>query len=113
MHENLNVQGQFLRRALLWNCRMERLRNTTLDHCCLAHSVVAPRRIEDILGFTLTLNCFSWKDVELNEVAFDLMLFLLTTTVGNDDKREVLKRLIGAERLIELERDFATLGVQL
>lgn len=107
MYEEPQIQGRRMIRALLWACKLDRLRNTTLEHCCLAHSSLSPRRVQDILGLTLTLDCFSFKDLAVNELAFDLMLYLLTLTTGNDAKREVLLRLVSPEHRVEFERDFA------
>jgi hypothetical protein len=109
IYEALDLGGRRLARSLLYGCKLENLRGTLLAHCCLAESQIAPRTIEDMVGFTVTLDCFSWKDVQLNELALDLMLYLLTLGKGNDEKRAMLKRMIRPEHLLELESDFERL----
>jgi hypothetical protein len=100
------VQGKRFIRALFFGCKFTRLRGTTLEHCSLQGSTIAPSKLEDLLGVTITLDCFSWKYVTLNSLAFDAMLFLLSITRGNDEKREILKRMISEENRGHLEESF-------
>lgn len=103
------IQGRRFLRALFFGCILKRLRGTTMEHCSLQQSSIEPDKLEDLLGFTITLDCFSWKYVKLNSLAFDAMLFLLSITIGNDEKREVLKRLISDKNKKELEQGFEQL----
>jgi hypothetical protein len=60
--------------------------------------------VKDALGLTLTLNCNSFKGVRLSELTMDLLLALLTMTVGNDQKRKQIVEVIGAARYAALLR---------
>lgn len=103
------VQGKRFLRALFFGCALKRLRGTTMEHCSLQGSSIEPDRLEDLLGFTITLDCFSWQYVSLNSLAFDAMLYLLSITNGNDSKRAVLKRLISDENRTSLMKSFEEL----
>lgn len=104
VYERPLTQGKRFLRALFFGCVLKRLRGTTFEHCSLQGSSMEPDRLEDILGVTMTLDCFSWQYVSLNSLAFDAMLFLLSITKGNDSKREVLKRLISEENRPQLQK---------
>jgi hypothetical protein len=88
--------------GLFFNCDFDRLSDVTLKNCVLTNSRFNASSIRDVLGFTVTLDCNSFVDVELSPEIFDLLLTLLTATKGNDAKREKLLDVIGrhkAERL--------------
>lgn len=103
------VQGKRYLRALFFECILKRLRGTTMEHCSLQGSSIEPDRLEDLLGFTITLDCFSWQYLTLNSLAFDAMLYLLSITKGNDEKRAILKRIISEENREHLEKNFEEL----
>lgn len=103
------VQGKRFLRAMFFGCKFTRLRGTTMEHCSLQGSTIEPSKLEDLLGFTITLDCFSWKYLTLNSLAFDAMLFLLSITKGNDEKRAILKRMISPENKDHLEDSFERL----
>lgn len=106
LHQSPVVQGKRFLRALFFGCKLTRLRGTTMEHCSLQGSTIEPSRLEDLLGFTITLDCFSWQYMTLNSLAFDAMLFLLSITKGNDEKRAMLKRIISPENRDHLEDSF-------
>ncbi len=90
--------------CLFYNCRFDKLNDLTLEGCDLNHSEFITSRVRDALGFTLTLDCNSFGNVRYSELLFDLMLCLLTSTVGNDEKREKLKAVVGQARYESLMR---------
>lgn len=95
--------------ALFHECEFEKVNGLVLEQCVLARSSFDPKAISDMLDLTVTLNCFTFKDLKLNELAFDTMLLLLTFTSGNDEKRNKLVEVIGKRRYIELLRMAARL----
>lgn len=108
-YEKPLVQGRRFLRAMFFNCVLKRLRGATFEHCSLQGSSIEPDRLEDLLGCTITLDCFSWRYVSLNCLCFDAMLYLLSITKGNDEKRAILKRIISEENREHLEKNFEEL----
>src|SRR5690348_6236770 len=74
--------------GLFFNCTFEKLNKLTLSNCDLNKSKFTTSKLRDALGFTMTLDCMSFRDVEYSELLFDLFLCLATMTKGNDAKRE-------------------------
>lgn len=99
MHEN----------ELFFNCKFKNVKNLTLKNCDLNKSKILTDDIRDALGFTVTLDCFSFRDVELSPLMFDLLLCLLLKTKGNTEKRNKLIDVIGKERLLQLLKEMSTL----
>ncbi|CAK0752179.1 hypothetical protein CCP3SC15_1830002 [Gammaproteobacteria bacterium] len=81
--------------ALFFDSVFDDLRGLTLKDCDLNRSRFVTADVEKALGFTLTLNCHSFGGVEYSPLLFDLLLYLLTITKGNDAKRHELKKLLG------------------
>lgn len=90
--------------ALFFECEFGKLNGLTLEQCDLNRSKFSPETLQDALNFTVTLNCFSFKNVELNDLAFDAILMLLTMTKGNDAKRRKLVAAIGEEQYVKYLR---------
>lgn len=89
---------------LFFNCAFDKLNGLVLQDCDLNQSQFLTSKVEDALGFTLTLNCHSFKDVTLSPLLFDLMLILLVMSKSNDAKREALLDVIGRRRAEALLR---------
>lgn len=87
---------------LFFNCTFKRLNDLTLKDCVLSHSKFTTDNIQDALGFTLTLDCFSFKDVEFSPLLFDLFLLMAIQSKGNTEKRQQLIQLLGKDRVVEL-----------
>lgn len=94
---------------LFFNCKFKDVKNLTLKHCDLNRSQFLTDDIRDALGFTVTLDCLSFKDVELSPLMFDLLLCLLIKTKGNNEKRKKLVDAIGKQRFFQLLREMSTL----
>ena len=105
----VDVAGKRFVRALFFNCEFRRLRGATFEHCSLKRSKINPEKVEDLLSLTITLDCFAWNDVELNELAFDVLVYMLSRTRGNDDRRAVLKRMITERNHKRVEKAFEML----
>lgn len=68
-----------------------------------------PKSLSDMLGVTLTLDCFTFDGFHWNELAMDAMLYLLSMTAGNDERRAILRRMVRPESLIDFEKLFLKL----
>jgi len=88
--------------ALLFNCKFDNLRGRTFKNCDLNHSEFLTDKLEDLLDFTLTLNCGSFENVRLSEMVFDVLLLLIYKTKGNDSKRKKILSVVGTARAREL-----------
>ena len=95
--------------ALLYDCEFEKLDNCSLINCDLNNSKINPKTLKDLLNLTLTLNCHSFKNVELNELAFDSLLMLLCLTKGNDLKKQKLIEIIGNKKFEAYKKIFGDL----
>lgn len=89
---------------LFFECEFSKLNGLTLKNCVLDRSKFTTQSVKDALGLTVTLDCFSFKDVEMSPLLFDLFLSLLTMTKGNDEKRAALIDVIGKSRAESLNR---------
>jgi hypothetical protein len=76
-----------------------------MNNCVLEHSKLTATEPEDILGVSLTLNCHTFKNLELTPDAFDLLLLLMCKMKGNTEKRRaIVDQVVGRERTVELLR---------
>jgi hypothetical protein len=80
---------------LFYGCSFKDLRGLTLKDCDLNQSKFETDRLAEAKGFTLTLDCHSFRGVQYSPLLFDLMLYLLSNTEGNDEKRQKLRELLG------------------
>lgn len=90
--------------CLFFGCTFDKLAGLTLKGCDLNKSIFNTSRIRDAMGLTISLDCFSFKSVSYSPLLMDLMLFLLTTTSGNDDRREQIASILGEEKMKTLTR---------
>lgn len=95
--------------ALLFGCLFDDLRGRTFKNCDMNRSRVLTGDVQKLLGFTVTLDCHSFKNVELSETVFDVLLLLLFSTKGNDSKRRKLLRVIGRDRASMLRKQLEVL----
>jgi len=88
---------------LFHGCTFDKVAGLTLKDCVLTDSKFVTKGVENALGFTVTLDCHSFTNVELSDDLFDLLLLLLCKGKGNTDKRrKLLFDVIGKERAAEL-----------
>src|SRR5574343_302204 len=94
----LNFSDVYKENGLFFDCIFEDLNNASLVRCDLNKSKIKPRTLKDILNVTVTLNCHTFKGVELNELCFDSILTLLCLTEGNELKKQKLISIIGEKK---------------
>lgn len=101
--EHIPVLTGYHDNALFYNCTIDAVKDVQLHNCVMTSSKFQPQNLSDMQGLTLTLDCYSFAQVELNEDAFDYMVMLLIKTSGNTAKREKLIEAIGGKaRLMQL-----------
>jgi hypothetical protein len=83
---------------LFFDCIFCNLGGLTLKDCVLDRSKFTTSRLRDALGFTMTLDCHSFRDVEFSPLLFDLFMMLAYMSKGNDEKREKLLDVVGRDR---------------
>jgi len=89
---------------LFFNCVFDKLNGLNLIGCDLNQSKFKTSSIKDAMGFSMTLSCLSFKGVEYSPLLFDLLLTLITLSVGNDEKRRKVAQIIGPEKLAAMKR---------
>lgn len=89
---------------LFFECEFKKLNGLTLKDCDLNRSKFVTDDLRDALGFTLTLDCNSFTNVEYSPLLFDLFLLMAYKSKGNDEKRDKLLDVIGRERAEKLLR---------
>jgi hypothetical protein len=96
---------------LFYNCTFDKVTGLTLKDCVLENSKFKTSKLSDVVGFTLTLgDCNSFENVEYSDFLFDLYLVMAIKSAGNTEKRKKLIELVGKERVIEILRQFSTIG---
>jgi hypothetical protein len=104
-----HLRGRFVN-ALFFGCTFSRCDGLDLNNCVLEHSKLTATEPQDILGVSLTLNCHTFKNLELTPDAFDLLMLLVCKMKGNTDKRKaILEHVVGRDRAGELLRKMRTL----
>lgn len=89
---------------LFYGCYFNDLRGLTLVNCDLNKSKFTTDSVDKAMGLALSLNCHSFKGVEYSPLLFNLLLYLLTLTVGNSGKRQALIGIIGEGQYSAFER---------
>jgi len=108
-HFNEELSGLFGRRfsnELFSGCTFGSVRGAEFAHCVMHDCVLEAEDMRDILGVTLTLDCHTFGGVRFSPTALDAILFLLTTTKGNDATRQKIEAAIDPERLEKFRRLF-------
>lgn len=99
-----NIKKGHYKNCLFFSCTFDDISNIVFEDCVLTNSKFIGDSPNKCLNFTLTLNCQSFKGAELSETIFNLLLFLLTSTKGNDTKRRKLIDLVGKEKIEEMSK---------
>lgn len=107
-----DTTGRRFMRELFYACQFQKLTGVVFERCCLVGSSWKPRHAEDLLGITVTMDCFTFDGLEMNELAFDAFLYMLTMTRGNDQKREMVRRLIDPRHLRWFDAAFPRLATE-
>lgn len=104
-----DLSGDF-ENALFYNCKFGKLSGLTLKNCVLDKSQFTATNPIDMLGFTMTLDCQSFKDIELTTELFDTLLLLLCKTRGNTEKRrKIITDIVGRDRSYTILKQLETL----
>src|SRR6185503_2882822 len=98
--DNVVLEPRVYRDALFRECVITKCSGATLINCCLAESKFDIHRVEDMLGFTVTMDCGSFANVELSDQVFDHLLLLLIREKGNKEKRLKLIEALGGKRKV-------------
>lgn len=101
-----DVRGRRFVNALLSDCTFRKVAGAQFINSVLAGSKLDADDIRDFLGTTMTLDCFTFENLELSPPAFDAILFLLTMTRANDASRAKLEQVIDPHRLRLFRRLF-------
>lgn len=96
-HDCSGMSGEF-RDSLFFRCRFKKLNGLSLINCDLNQSSFDVDSVADAQGLTISLNCHSFRGVRLSPLLFELMLYLLSITAGNDNKRQQLVGIIGIDK---------------
>ncbi len=89
-----------------YNCTFKNLANATLTNCSLSGCKFDMTKPEEIIGLSVTMDCFSFSNLELSPEVFDLLLLLICKTKGNNEKRlAIIETIVGHDRAIELLRE--------
>jgi hypothetical protein len=93
------------RNVEFYDCTFKKLSGAVLENCSLSGCKFAMTKPEDIIGLTVTMDCFSFSNVELSPEVFDLLLLLICKSKGNTEKRKaIIKDIVGHDKAIELLR---------
>lgn len=104
-----HLSGEF-ENALFFNCKFEKLSGLTLKNCVLDRSQFTATNPRDMLGFTVTLDCHSFSDVELSPEVFDTLLLLICKSSGNTEKRlKIIRDVVGHDRAVQILKQLQTL----
>jgi uncharacterized protein YjbI with pentapeptide repeats len=95
------------------NCYASSFRQSRLYHTSFKDAVLAKTKLDprDMFGMTISVSCDTFDEIELGEIWLAAWLFL--PTLGQcpagikDEIRGVLKKMLGEERLKQMERTFA------
>ena len=98
--KNVVLQPRIYRDALFRGCVITKCSGATLINCCLTESKFDISRVEDMLGFTMTLDCASYANVEFSEKVFDYLTLLLIRSKGNTAKRLKLIDALGGKHKV-------------
>lgn len=90
--------------GLFFGCTFRNLVGLELIHCDLNSSRFTTSSVRDALGFSLTLDCHSFNNVEYSPLLMELLLYLLTTTKGNDEYRGKIADMLGPTKMEALRR---------
>jgi hypothetical protein len=92
--------------AIFYDCTFLKLNGGSLKNCVLHSSTFAMTKPEDIIGLTVTMDCNSFKELELSPEVFDLLLLLMCRTKGNNAKRmAIIENVVGHDRAVKLLRN--------
>jgi hypothetical protein len=92
--------------AEFYDCTFHKLNGAVLKDCTMMGSKLVMTKPEDIIGATVTMDCFFFNELELSPEVFDLLLLLICRTKGNTKKRlAIIENIVGHDRAVQLLRE--------
>lgn len=90
-------------KAEFYDCTFHKLNGATLKDCTMHGSKFVMTKPEDIIGLTLTMDCFFFTELELSPEVFDMLLLLICKTKGNTQKRlKIIEDIVGHDRAVTI-----------
>jgi hypothetical protein len=89
--------------AEYYDCTFHKLGGATLANCSLSGCKFAMTDPRDILGLTVTMDCFTFENLEVTEEVFDALLLLICKTKGNTKKRlAIIEDIVGHDNSVRI-----------
>lgn len=102
------ITGTF-ENALFFNCTFHNVRNARFINCDLNQSRFVSERPEDFMGLVVSLDCFTFGNIELSETAILCLLAMILKTRGNTTLRKTILSATDHEKMFTLLKRFTTL----
>lgn len=91
------------RNVEFYDCTFNKLGGAVLENCSLSGCKFAMTDPADIIGLTVTMDCFTFSNLELSPEVFDMLLMLICKSKGNNEKRlSIIENVVGHDRAVEL-----------
>jgi hypothetical protein len=94
---------------LFYNCTFHDVRNARFINCDLNKSRFVSDNPEDFMGLVVSLDCFTFSDIELSETAIMCLLAMILKTNGNTALRKKILTNTDHEKMFALLKRFTTL----
>lgn len=95
--------------ALFYNCTFHNVRNARFINCDLNQSRFVSTNPEDFMGLVVSLDCFTFGNIELSEPALLCLLAMLLKTKGNTAIRKSVLASLDHHKMFSLLKNFETL----
>jgi hypothetical protein len=102
------ITGTF-ENALFFNCTFHDVRNAQFINCDLNQSRFVSDKPEDFMGLVVSLDCFSFSNIELSETAILCLLAMILKTKGNTALRKTILAATDHNKMFTLLKSFNTL----
>lgn len=95
--------------ALFYNCTFHNVRNARFINCDLNQSRFVSEDPKDFMGLVVSLDCFTFGNIELSEPALLCLLSMILKTKGNTAVRKSLLGALDHTKMFTLLKNFETL----
>lgn len=103
------LKGRYVN-TLFYNCLFDDLRGLELIDCVLDGSRFITDTPQKMLGFSVTLNCHSFQNVELSPQVMNTLLLVLCKSKGNENaRRTIINDVVGKATSAQILRKLSTL----
>lgn len=94
--------------AEFYDCEFQKLGGATLANSSLSGCKFTMTDPRDIIGLTVTMDCFTFENLELSPEVFDMLLLLICKTKGNTEKRlAIIEYIVGHDKAHRLLNELA------